>query len=324
MILTCPKCATSYTIDEAQLGPEGRNVRCQSCRATWFATRAEDPIELVAPAPKPEPKAKPAREVKARELPKLYRQLMEDKKRLKAITNQGLIWGGMTLVFIAILGVAYGLRIDIVKAFPSSAKAFASVDPNIKNDVIGMRILLGRQKVGPSLKGGRFVFSVAMEVQNLKNEANPLAPMRVRLLDAHGGELSNSIVVLNDVVLTPRGTTTVNFDIPDPKNMAMGVDIGFDLMAMKELREKSRFDKYYKQAAKRTASEGEHGGGEEHGGSEGHGAAADAHGEEAPASAETSGHGELRPAVEPAAHELTQEAAHSEAPAMKPAVAAHH
>jgi predicted Zn finger-like uncharacterized protein len=322
MILTCPKCATSYTIDEAQLGPEGRNVRCQSCRSTWFATRPEEPIELVAQAPRPEPEVKPAREVKARELPKLYRQLMEDKKRLKAITNQGLIWGGMTLAFIAILGVAFAMRVDIVKAFPSAARAFASVDPNIKNDAIGMRMLPGRQKVAPSLKGGRFVVSVAMEVQNLKNEANPLAPMRVRLLDAHGAELSNSIIALSDVVLAPRGTTTVNFDIPDPRNMAVNVDIGFDLLAMKELREKSRFDKYYQQAAKRTASEGEHGGSEEHGATEEHasgeehGAPADAHGEEAPASAETSDHGELRPAVEPEAHD--------EAPAMKPAVAAHH
>jgi predicted Zn finger-like uncharacterized protein len=313
MILTCPKCATSYTIDEAHLGADGRNVRCQACRATWFATRPpatpDEPIELVAAAPVPP--APPAREVKARELPRLYRKLMEDKKRLKALTQQGLIWGGMTLAFIAILGIGFAMRVDIVKAFPSTAKAFASVDPHIEDDAIGMRIVPGRQKMIASLKGGRFVVSVTTDVQNLKKEANPLAPMRVRLLDAHGNELSNNMISLKDTVLTPHGTSTVSFDVPDPKNLAISADLEFDLLAITGVKDRERLDKYYQAAAKRTASEGEHG---------------DAH--EAPAA----DHGGLRPAVghdeagaEAAAMtEAAAEPAHDEAPAMKPSVEAHH
>ena len=37
MLIVCPTCATSYTIDPASLGPAGRTVRCARCKESWFA-----------------------------------------------------------------------------------------------------------------------------------------------------------------------------------------------------------------------------------------------------------------------------------------------
>ena len=37
MLIVCPSCATSYTVDPAALGPAGRTVRCARCKVTWFA-----------------------------------------------------------------------------------------------------------------------------------------------------------------------------------------------------------------------------------------------------------------------------------------------
>jgi predicted Zn finger-like uncharacterized protein len=37
MLIVCPTCAASYSIDPASLGTEGRKVRCSRCQATWFA-----------------------------------------------------------------------------------------------------------------------------------------------------------------------------------------------------------------------------------------------------------------------------------------------
>lgn len=37
MLIVCPTCATSYTIEPASLGPAGRSVRCSRCKESWFA-----------------------------------------------------------------------------------------------------------------------------------------------------------------------------------------------------------------------------------------------------------------------------------------------
>jgi predicted Zn finger-like uncharacterized protein len=49
MLIVCPTCATAYEVVPTALGA-GRNVRCASCRNTWFAT-AEPVLEEVAVAP---------------------------------------------------------------------------------------------------------------------------------------------------------------------------------------------------------------------------------------------------------------------------------
>jgi len=37
MLIVCPSCATSYMIEPASLGPDGRTVRCARCKTSWFA-----------------------------------------------------------------------------------------------------------------------------------------------------------------------------------------------------------------------------------------------------------------------------------------------
>ncbi len=48
MLIVCPSCATSYMIDLASLGAEGRTVRCARCKATWFASPKKQAPELNA------------------------------------------------------------------------------------------------------------------------------------------------------------------------------------------------------------------------------------------------------------------------------------
>lgn len=37
MLIVCPNCTTSYTVDQAAIGAAGRTVRCARCKTTWFA-----------------------------------------------------------------------------------------------------------------------------------------------------------------------------------------------------------------------------------------------------------------------------------------------
>ena len=46
MKLTCPDCATQFSIDDDVIGHNGRTVRCSQCLGTWFVASDPDVIDL--------------------------------------------------------------------------------------------------------------------------------------------------------------------------------------------------------------------------------------------------------------------------------------
>lgn len=53
MILTCPSCATRFSVPDDAIGVLGRAVRCGACRHQWFegAAAAEDSDAAATPPP---------------------------------------------------------------------------------------------------------------------------------------------------------------------------------------------------------------------------------------------------------------------------------
>lgn len=54
MLIVCPSCASQYELDAAKLGPDGRKVRCASCKTAWHVM-PEAEVLSEAPVAFPEP-----------------------------------------------------------------------------------------------------------------------------------------------------------------------------------------------------------------------------------------------------------------------------
>src|SRR5690242_17870654 len=67
MILTCPSCGTQYVVKDGAIPPEGRQVRCASCKHSWHQDPEGTQEAAVEPAPADEgfvePKTAPVEEV---------------------------------------------------------------------------------------------------------------------------------------------------------------------------------------------------------------------------------------------------------------------
>ena len=72
MILTCPACGTQYVVKDGAIPPQGRQVRCASCKHSWHQDPepleldpAQDDVETVAEAALIDPSSGPEAEERA-------------------------------------------------------------------------------------------------------------------------------------------------------------------------------------------------------------------------------------------------------------------
>ena len=238
MILTCPECATSYFVDDGKIPAAGREVRCAACGSRWTATpaKAADTIELDAPlaatqpASEPDPtidieppalRPRPDREA----LPRAFRARVEEKKSVKAAAATGAVWAGMGLMLALIVGAAFLFRIDIVRLWPRTASAYASL--RVPVNPLGLEF----EDVGaaPSLKDGHAALVVTGKIRNTKDKAVESPPLRIELLDKSGKRIAAKFADPENALIPPGETRHFSVSLLDPPLAAQDAEVGFAL-----------------------------------------------------------------------------------------------
>jgi predicted Zn finger-like uncharacterized protein len=233
MILTCPECATSYLVDEAKIPPEGRTVRCASCEHRWTAFPAAAP----EPAPEPEPAAAqeapltiesvPVSALPGEALPKVFRAKADTSRRVREAAATGIVWAAMAAGLAVMIALAIVFRIDVVRLWPKSAAAYASVGLPVNS--LGLAIEGVRYE--PSLQEGHAALSVSGMIRNIEDHSISAPPLRIRLLNANGDAVAAKIARPADPRIPPGETRHFALVLLDPPKTARVLEVAFDASA---------------------------------------------------------------------------------------------
>jgi predicted Zn finger-like uncharacterized protein len=89
MILTCPNCGTQYVVKDGAIPPQGRQVRCASCKHSWHqdpeAAPFEDDEETLAEATMIDPSTGPEAEERAYEETVVEQGVEQEAARLEDV-----------------------------------------------------------------------------------------------------------------------------------------------------------------------------------------------------------------------------------------------
>jgi predicted Zn finger-like uncharacterized protein len=150
MILTCPKCATRYLVDDGEMRPEGRKVKCGACGEEWRVSatgEVDPPITPVAAVPAvgdsaPEAPAAPVFEVVGQETSAREAQgaappaleslfvapITTDSKPAGSKGSSLLSNLLLVVVILAVLAVAaFAFRMEIVRLAPKTAPIYSAL-----------------------------------------------------------------------------------------------------------------------------------------------------------------------------------------------------
>ena len=243
MILTCPECASRYFVDDAKVGAAGRVVRCASCGNRWTA-RNEDALDLfdepaaaslagdapltaldaaastASTAAESEP---PVSALPGEELPKVFRARADAERRLREATATGVIWAGMAAAMAVTVVGALIFRIDVVRLWPTTAGAYASV--GLPVNTVGL--VIENLKAEPSLEDGHAAVTITGVMRNITDHAVVAPPLRVELRNAKDKRVAGRIAAAADPTIPPSQIRHFAITILDPPRTAKDLVIDF-------------------------------------------------------------------------------------------------
>lgn len=233
MILTCPDCATRYSVKDGSIGPNGRTVRCASCSATWFVSQEADELALVdlqvsdiepledtpyvAPSPREDLSSFDPGIDEPLHSPSLgahvdFRDKVDRERRNRRLMSVSMIW----IVTLGLLGTAgilgYTFRQDIV----DSNKSAASFYRLFKIPVTEGGIDFEKPSTRHVILDGRPVLVINGMIINRDKKTRPVPMIELSFLNESGENLAKWLVEPAKAELGPRERLEYVSQYPDP------------------------------------------------------------------------------------------------------------
>ena len=236
MILTCPQCATGYFVEDGQIKPDGRAVRCAHCGNRWTA-HPETPLELAAAErasaadtplePTGKPHLSPASEavvtLTGDDLPRQFRNRADEDRRMRQAAINGAVWAAAAVAVATVVGLAVVFRETVVRAWPQTASAYAAVGLAVNPT----GLVIEQVRAEPSLQEGHAALAISGEIRNVVGREVVAPPLRITLLNAQGKRVAGQIAAFGNARIPPGETRHFVTSIFDPPFSAANLQVDF-------------------------------------------------------------------------------------------------
>ena len=255
MILTCPSCATRFSVPEEAIGVLGRAVRCGACRHQWFEGPAAAADADAAASPPPErgsgdgepktdfdklfetePLADDAAVRVAGDSTDDSPPVLEPAHHAPALSAAPAIrssqraghWSGFTaLASVMIAGLAaLALLADVViEVWPPSKRLYAMVGLPFAGPGEGLEIRNITARIEAGADGARLV--IEGDIVNVSRDVKPAPMVQVVLRDAADKDVASWRFPASETNMIPSETVSFRTAYDRPPAGAAGAALGF-------------------------------------------------------------------------------------------------
>jgi predicted Zn finger-like uncharacterized protein len=211
MILTCPECATRFSIKTEAIGPNGRTVRCSQCSATWFVSADPDILSLneIQSSPVQESLANEAvsddlssepvdpipedvsNEPKEKMAPHTALRDKAEKTRVRRrLFGVSMIWISTLSILVLAALLAWIFRSQIVAKFPATQQVYSAF--GVKASESGLEIFDVETRQGNS--DGIPVLFVNGSVKNYDVKTRDIPLIKMSFKNANGEILTSWVI----------------------------------------------------------------------------------------------------------------------------------
>jgi predicted Zn finger-like uncharacterized protein len=212
MILSCPKCATGYFVEDGDIPAAGRTVRCAACGERWIAT----PQSSTLP-----PGSRPGAAGAA--VPTAFRAKVSLRRRWREAAFAGAVLGIAAVAVGLIAGSAIVFRTDVARAAPGLAAVYAAIGLPVNR----LGLVIEQVRAEPTLQQGHAALAVEGVIRNIEDTTIAAPPLRIALLDPHGRALDARIATAASLSIAPGAKRRFAVAILDPPLAATNLEVGF-------------------------------------------------------------------------------------------------